>query len=1114
MWRCDAGRTAASPIELPASLHLQWKRTMPTPRPAFPNDPRVCFDASYEPVVLGKRAFVPSMVTDSVTALDTETGEPAWTFFADGPVRFAPVAWEEKVYFVSDDGCLYCLSAGDGRLIWKYCPLPADRTPYKFLGNERLISRWPARGGPVLADATVYFAAGIWPCEGVFVCAVDARSGQARWVNKDGGLLRDALLDHGDRRDGGLSPQGYLAVIGDRLIVPCGRALPAFFDRKSGTMEPYTTGWGGRVALAKGCWQVCGTEQYLFQSGDVFALAKQQPPTAPSPRPGDLVSLREMAIQMRLPEETVARWVKDSRINTVDRGGEQFLRVLNGDPITYLSWWTYDKIERARAGERHALQTRPRLQIDPANAKELGVFRDPVVTGDTVYYSCPKTKGGLRLEDEDRLPAKSADYSQIVACRLDSPPKWTVTYQGGWGGRPVQWRVASFDRLWSLPSQLKVHLKAGRRLYAGGRGVVAAVDLPSAGGEPKVSWQAAIEGTPTRMLAADGKLFVVTSDGALYCFGPKGSGVVSRVGGEVAPYPKTVAADPGNDSRPLFRLLQRAGVAEGYCLVLGLGSGRLTEELARRSQLHVIAVDPNPRKIDAARRRLHAMALYGSRVHVVPGDLASLRLPRFMASLVVSEEPADSRLDEDRAMVEKLFACLRPYGGKACLPLAEDRHAAFARHVKQAKLAGAEVSREADLTILARAGALPDAADWPHESGDASHTFASKDRGARPPFGVLWFGGSLDRVVPCLDGAPPRIAAGRMFLRVGNELHGVDIYTGRHLWKRSPTGMSDFLAADDGAYVVSGKTCLRLDPATGAQAGQIPLPPELMKEKGVSWQQVRLWGDYLVGTAGKHLVCLDRRRGDLRWQRRSERGGFGLAVGANKVFCVDCWLPGPWRREEAKAEEGTIAAIDAPSGKTLWETAVAIPADAAARKAQPSFSPFLSPQLAFCEAADVLVFTRNRSTVAAYRAGTGKLLWSRDIPCKEPPSAFTGYHPPIVLTDRMVSHGGEVVDLLTGKPVGKRLWKGINVETRGCGRALGSPCLVTVRDGHISYFDLATGGHVYFRGIRSGCTNSLIAAGGILNAPNFARHCTCNYPLSVSLAFATMPEAAAWGAGH
>lgn len=103
-----------------------------------------------------------------------------------------------------------------------------------------------------------------------------------------------------------------------------------------------------------------------------------------------------------------------------------------------------------------------------------------------------------------------------------------------------------------------------------------------------------------------------------------------------------------------------------------------------------------------------------------------------------------------------------------------------------------------------------------------------------------------------------------------------------------------------------------------------------------------------------------------------------------------------------------------------------------------------------------------------------------------------------------------MIDLLTGRPRVTRLWKGMNSEMRGCGRALGSPHLVSVRDGDASYFDLANGSHVYFRGIRSGCTNSLIPAGGILNAPNFGRHCTCNWPLSASLALVTMPEAAVW----
>ncbi len=50
-----------------------------------------------------------------------------------------------------------------GDLKWKFQGAPRDRL---LLGNERLISTWPARGGPVVEDGVVYFAAGVWPLMG------------------------------------------------------------------------------------------------------------------------------------------------------------------------------------------------------------------------------------------------------------------------------------------------------------------------------------------------------------------------------------------------------------------------------------------------------------------------------------------------------------------------------------------------------------------------------------------------------------------------------------------------------------------------------------------------------------------------------------------------------------------------------------------------------------------------------------------------------------------------------------------------------------------------------------------------------------------------------------
>jgi outer membrane protein assembly factor BamB len=242
MWRCDAARTAASPETLPEQLHLQWMRELPPLKPAFwqVRQERVQFDLGYEPVVMGRTMFIASSRNDSVTALDAETGAEKWRFYADGPVRLAPVAWERKLYFACDDGCLYCLDAAGGKLLWKVRTVPSSR---KVLGNGRLVSAWPARGGPVVDGGRVFFAAGVWPFEGVFVHAVDARTGRTLWVNDSMGSLY-LVHPHKAMSFGGPSPQGYLLMNRGRLVVPSSRAFPAFLDPATGKLLSFDFGHG------------------------------------------------------------------------------------------------------------------------------------------------------------------------------------------------------------------------------------------------------------------------------------------------------------------------------------------------------------------------------------------------------------------------------------------------------------------------------------------------------------------------------------------------------------------------------------------------------------------------------------------------------------------------------------------------------------------------------------------------------------------------------------------------------------------------------------------------------------------------------------------------------
>lgn len=244
MWRKDTGRTADTAEVLAENLSLRWSRELPRLTPAY-RDNRLQFDAGYEPIVLGKRLFVGSSLDDSVTAFDTETGGQLWKFFTNGPVRFAPVGGEGRIIFGSDDGCLYCVSASDGSLIWKKRAVPSER---KVLGNGRLISVWPVRGGAVLKGDRVYFAAGVWPLEGTFVFCVDVATGETIWRN-DRSSYRYGVHPHNAKAFGGLAPQGYLLIDDEsgHLIVPSSQAYPAEFDLKTGELKAFELPSPGRL---------------------------------------------------------------------------------------------------------------------------------------------------------------------------------------------------------------------------------------------------------------------------------------------------------------------------------------------------------------------------------------------------------------------------------------------------------------------------------------------------------------------------------------------------------------------------------------------------------------------------------------------------------------------------------------------------------------------------------------------------------------------------------------------------------------------------------------------------------------------------------------------------
>ena len=110
-----------------------------------------------------------------------------------------------------------------------------------------------------------------------------------------------------------------------------------------------------------------------------------------------------------------------------------------------------------------------------------------------------------------------------------------------------------------------IWLTAGSRLIASRGNVVLAADTAGAG---RPAWQVEVDGRPHSVVAADGKLFVVTREGRIYCFGANKAQPRMH-----KPEPK-IAPASGKWADTAGGILRQTGVTEGYCLVAPGGSPR------------------------------------------------------------------------------------------------------------------------------------------------------------------------------------------------------------------------------------------------------------------------------------------------------------------------------------------------------------------------------------------------------------------------------------------------------------------------------------------------------------------------------------------------------------
>ncbi len=1035
MWRHDATRSGVTPEKLPTELYLCWSRELSAPSIAWVNESRLQFDAMNEPIVVGETLFVGSSYDGSLRAFDTKTGAARWTFFTEGPIRCAPVGWKNKVYIGSDDGYLYCLNAKTGHELWKVRGAPEDRPDYRHLGNARLISYWPVRGGAVLHDGTIFFGAGIWPSMGVFIKAVNAKTGEVKWANDEINYIEKVRIDHNYLSEAGLSPQGYFLFADGKLHVPNGRSMPAGFDHKTGKLIQYVQGY------RNGDSRVTSSGKLLFVGNTGLVN------TSDGHEVGD-------------------RWKSAGK--DAPEGWSTPKRDLFEGPF-----WGYKFTD----GCTHR-----------------SVFENGIAYG----------MSGEFLMAHDLNKTKLGLYDKKIGNFTYHPAKWEAAEV--W----KKYYIAKGDKK-SNPCLLK----AGNRIYTHVGNLLVAIDLPrKKGDKPKTAWKKTLEGTPVSIIAADKKLFVTLTDGKLLCFGKLPVSVVKHT----LPIRKLVEKNDRWKNQTTF-ILEQSKIKEGYCLIAGIEDERLIDALLLQSKMKLIIIDKNQSHINHLRQKLIDAKMYVSRAEAFVGDSATFLFPAYIANLMILNK-TESKLSS-RQLV-KHYKTLRPYGGVLWLGDKGVTKNQLQKMSEQAKLAKAKISQESQYVSVCKVGPLPGSANWTHEGGDAARTYFSRDDLVRAPLSILWYGDGKDHGFNKFKdygrGVKPHVAGGRLFAfdDYRARLTGIDAYTGRLLWKfKTVTPYVRYVSRNDGIFVGRNEQCDLLDPATGNIKKTYHF--KLQQQKGRTWGvvDVRVTDKTILAAFGyglpagvesglwdcEALVAMDKKTGKQLWVKYpTERYNIhAIALGEGKVFVTDSMRPLEAdrlkRRGTLPAKTPSITyAFDEATGTIVWQQTAEYDFRSMTERGVLGIRPY-DDWVSYSVDKKILLLGKNFMTTAR-EAATGEKLWRKKA----------GLQPIIVREESFINQAGNRYSITTGDTINEKAM----FQRGGCNYAVGNKHLLFLRNQCASYIDVNSQKEYSLRNLRSGCSNSLVAADGLLNIPCFSAGCVCNYPLQTSFAMHHMPESAKW----
>jgi outer membrane protein assembly factor BamB len=726
---------------------------------------------------------------------------------------------------------------------------------------------------------------------------------------------------------------------------------------------------------------------------------------------------------------------------------------------------------------------------------------------------------------------------------------------------------------WQVPSQCDAELiVCGNLVVAGGQDKVDAFGRDSG----EVVWTAKVQGKARGLAVANGRLYVSTDTGQIYCFAAENTAnnkaqaamltnppprllVEDKSGGN--PYPKDELTEVYEAAAEA--ILMETAVTKGYCLVVGAERGRLAYELARRTNLTIIGVEPDSQKVHAARLALDAAGLYGQRVTIDQGDLSALGYSNYFANLIVSDSLIlTGQIPGDPA---RLVRHVKPCGGAICLGVpakvpsgaaaisSADLLSWFAR----LELGSCRISQVNGLWATLQRGALPGAGKWTHQYAEPGNTACSDDLALAGPLGLLWFGepGSAPMVNRHDAATSPLAVNGRLFIQGENIVMAYDSYNGMLLWKREIPGAmrtrlkarecGNLAASQDSFFIAIGDKCLRLDAATGETRATYAMPPT---PEGLprNWGYLAYVDGVLYGSAmteigvSTSVFAMDAQDGRHLWNYGGKNiANLTISIGDGWIFFVDSSLTPQQRDALLKQDKSRLAnltgerakkaeekqkqvdarlavALDARTGGKLWEKPIDVTdCSMIGIGGGELMAMYRDGIFVLCGAnanghywKQFLAGEFSQRRLVALSAKTGDTMWARDANYR---------HRPLVVGDTIIAEPW-AFDLATGRqktrphPLtgAETTWQFLR-PGHHCGAISACPQMLLMRSGYTSYYDLREDAGIrHFAGHRLGCWINGIAADGLALAPEASAGCICLYPIVCSLALEPRRDPQRW----